>query len=55
MDDTPYQAGTRAFGCPSPKGTDKPVLSSLFSVYDCVDGDGYNNFGKWVEAAAKQA
>jgi hypothetical protein len=35
--------------------TDKPVLSGLFSVYDWVDGDGYNNFGKWVEAAAKQA
>ena len=37
------------------KGTDKPILSSLFSVHDWVDGDGYNNFGKWVEAAAKQA
>lgn len=37
------------------KNTDKPVLSGLFSVYDWVDGDGYNNFGKWVEAAAKQA
>jgi hypothetical protein len=35
--------------------TDKPVLSGLFSVYDWVDSDGYNNFGKWVEAAAKQA
>jgi MTH538 TIR-like domain (DUF1863) len=35
--------------------TDKSVLSGLFSVYDWVDGDGYNNFGKWVEAAAKQA
>jgi len=37
------------------EGTDKPILSSLFSVYDWVDDDGYNNFSKWVEAAAKQA
>lgn len=35
--------------------TDKPILNSLFGVYDWVDGDGYNNFGKWVEATAKQA
>jgi hypothetical protein len=34
---------------------DKPVLDSLFSVYDWVDGNGYNNFANWVEAAAKQA
>lgn len=36
-------------------GTDKPILSSLFNVYDWVENDGYNNFGKWVEAAANQA
>ncbi|HTV74746.1 MAG TPA: TIR domain-containing protein [Candidatus Acidoferrales bacterium] len=37
------------------KGTDKPILSSLFKTYDWVNDDGYNNFSKWVEAAAKQA
>jgi hypothetical protein len=37
------------------KGTDKPVLSAIFSVYDWVANDGYNNFASWVEAAAKQA
>jgi hypothetical protein len=31
------------------------VLSNLFSVHDWLDDDGYNNFGSWVEAAAKQA
>jgi hypothetical protein len=34
---------------------DKPILNSLFTVYDWVDDDGYNKFEKWVEAAAKQA
>jgi Thoeris protein ThsB, TIR-like domain len=37
------------------EGTDKPVLSSLFRIYDWIDNDGYNNFGIWAEAAAKQA
>ena len=36
-------------------GTDKPILSSLFDVYDWINDDGYNNFDKRVEAAAKQA
>lgn len=36
-------------------GKDKPILSSLFKVYDWTDNDGFNNFGSWVEAAAKQA
>lgn len=35
--------------------TNKPILNTLFSVYDWVDNDGFNNFGRWVEAAAKQA
>ena len=30
-------------------------LEGIFRVYDWVDEDGYANFGKWVEAAAKQA
>lgn len=37
------------------KSVDRPVLSSLFNVYDWVNNDGYSNFGKWVEAAATQA
>jgi len=35
--------------------TGGPVLKDIFSVYDWVDNDGYTNFGKWVEAAARQA
>jgi hypothetical protein len=53
--DAPYLSPINESAAPYLKNTDKPVLSSLFSVYDWVDGDGYNNFGKWVEAAAKQA
>jgi hypothetical protein len=37
------------------KGEDKPMLSKLFPVYDWVQADGFNNFGKWVESAALQA
>jgi len=36
-------------------GKDKPLLSSIFSVYDWEDGDGYNNFGTWIESTAQQA
>jgi hypothetical protein len=34
---------------------DNSILDTLFSVYDWIDDDGYNNFGNWVESAAKQA
>lgn len=44
-----------ASAAPYLKGKDKPVLNSIFNVYDWVSNDGYNNFAKWVEAAAKQA
>jgi len=30
-------------------------LQQIFKVYDWEINDGYNNFGSWVEAAAKQA
>jgi len=33
----------------------KIYLSSMYSTYDWVDDDGYNNFAAWVEAAAKKA
>lgn len=36
-------------------GTDKPVLNSIFSVYDWEDNDGFNNFADWIESAAQQA
>jgi len=33
----------------------KKYFSSIYSTYDWVDDDGYNNFGNWVEEAAKNA
>ena len=33
----------------------KPVLSSIFEVYDWVTQDGYKNFSSWLDAAARQA
>lgn len=33
----------------------KPILSSLFTVYDWVDDNGYKNFPDWISKAAKQA
>ncbi|QSQ17921.1 TIR domain-containing protein [Myxococcus landrumensis] len=33
----------------------RPVLSSLFEVYDWVSDDGYNNFPNWIARAARQA
>lgn len=33
----------------------KPRLASLYyDIYDWIADDGYKNFGKWVEAAAKK-
>ena len=31
------------------------TLASLYSVYDWIDDDGYNNIDDWIEAAAKAA
>ncbi len=33
----------------------KVYYSSIYSTYDWVLGDGYNNLATWVEAAAKKA
>ncbi|NLJ39190.1 MAG: TIR domain-containing protein [Candidatus Atribacteria bacterium] len=33
----------------------KTYLSELYPTYDWVYNDGYNNFGDWVEEAAKAA
>ena len=30
-------------------------FSNSFPCYDWVDDDGYNNMGKWIEAAARKA
>ena len=32
-----------------------PVLDDIFSVYDWIEDDGFNNFNRWVAAAARQA
>jgi len=34
---------------------DKKYFFERFKTYDWVDDDGYNNMGKWIEAAAKTA
>jgi hypothetical protein len=33
----------------------RPILNSLFSVYDWVLDGGYYNFATWIELAARQA
>lgn len=33
----------------------KVYLSEIYPTYDWVNDDGYNNFGNWVEKAAKKA
>lgn len=33
----------------------KIYFSSIYRTYDWVDNDGYNNMGKWIEQAAKDA
>jgi len=34
---------------------EKVYLSEIYPTYEWVDDDGYNNFGKWVEEAAKKS
>jgi len=31
------------------------TFSSIFPIYEWDGDDGYNNIGKWIEAAAKKA
>ena len=33
----------------------KVYFSKMYPTYDWVNDDGYNNFGDWVEKAAKKA
>lgn len=55
------------YGQPSPQGTNpfdkfywekdgrKTYLSSSYLTYDWIADNGYENLGRWVEAAAKKA
>ena len=48
--------GDNMFGEIGKDANGKPVyFSSSYQCYDWVDDDWYNNLGKWIEAAAKQA
>src|ERR1017187_486399 len=53
--EAPYQSLITESAAPYLIGKDKPILSSIFSVYNWVEGNGYDNFGKWIETAAQQA
>jgi hypothetical protein len=53
--DSPYQSTITEAAAPYLAETDRPVLGSIFSVYDWLDNDGYNSFGDWLEKAAEQA
>lgn len=53
--DAPLLSTITEAAAPYLKGTDKPVLNTLFPVYDWVDNNGYLNFADWVEEAAEQA
>ncbi len=48
--------GSNQFGEIGRDASNNPVyFSSTYPCYDWVTDDGYNNLGKWVEAAAKKA
>jgi hypothetical protein len=48
--------GSSSFGEIGKDSNGKPVYFSIdYPCYDWVDDDGYNNMGKWIEAAAKKA
>lgn len=38
-----------------PVAGEKKYLSSIYRTYDWVNDGGYDNFGTWVETAAKEA
>lgn len=49
-------SGSNTFGPLFTNSTDElKYFFERFETYDWVDDDGYNNLGKWVEAAAKKA
>jgi hypothetical protein len=48
--------GSNQFGEIGKDANGKPVyFSASYNCYDWIDDDGYNNLGKWIEAAAKMA
>lgn len=48
--------GSNQFGEIGKDANGKPVYFSVnYPCYDWVDNDGYNNMGKWIEAAAQKA
>lgn len=47
--------GSIAFGEIGKDRYGNPVYLSNYKIYDWVDNDGYNNMGKWIEEAAKNA
>lgn len=48
--------GSNQFGEIGKDSNDKAIYFSVdYLCYDWVDNDGYNNMGKWIEAAAKKA
>ncbi len=48
--------GSNMFGEIGTDSNGKAVyFSDTYQCYDWVDDDGYNNMGKWIEKAAKQA
>lgn len=47
--------GSNVFGEIGKDANGKPVyFSQSYPCYDWIDDDGYNNLGKWIEAAAKK-
>jgi hypothetical protein len=51
----PYLSAIYATAAPYLPTLGTQRLSNILSVYDWISGDGYNNFGVWVERAARQA
>ena len=56
------QSGATSYPGPNPfdklyweKNGKKTYLSSVYQTFDWVNGNGYVNFGRWVEAAARRA
>lgn len=48
--------GSNQFGAiGKDKNGNAVYFSTDYTCYDWVDDDGYNNMGKWIEAAAKKA
>ena len=51
----PYLSPINSSAAKYLEGRNQPNLDEIFKIYDWIDNDGYNNFGAWVEEAARQA